>query len=526
MAKIKITASDLDSMRERCENDFWEFMRFVNPHYIYGDIHEEVCRWFGSEDCSDHQLLLMPRAHLKSHIVAGYCCWQLTRDPTTTIVYLSAGEDLAKAQMNSIKGMFTSDEYTLLWPNMVNPEEGKRSKWTSDCINVDHPLRKRMGIRDHSLIIKTVGANAIGLHCSHLIYDDVVVPRYAYSEIGRSEVKRAISQFASILNPAGQVKAVGTRYHPDDAYRYMKEATVPLYDDATGVFEGEREQWDVKEYVIEDRGDGTGNFLWPRGQHPETRRWEGFDPNVWASKRASYFSNGEHAQFYAQYYNDPNDPDSHRITRDSILYYDAKHLSTDDWSWFYKERKLNIFAGMDMAWTDGSRSDYTAIAVIGVDFEGYVYVLDLERFKVRGTEYSKYYNAVIDLHRKWGFKKLRVESNSAGKIIAEEIKRLVRQNGDSLIVDPKASTSHDLKKQERHAALLEARFQNQSMWLRKGGLFQILEEEVMLERPPHDDLADAVCGALEISYSPGRKNSFDNKVRKLSMHPRFGGRVF
>src|SRR5690606_38595621 len=115
-----------------------------------------------------------------------------------------------------------------------------------------HPARKAAGVRDCSVLIKTVGSTAIGLHCSHLVYDDVVVPKYAYSESGRLEVQRSVSQFASILNPNGIVKAVGTRYHPQDAYQSMIESTVALYNRETGQFEGEEKQWDVKEYVVED----------------------------------------------------------------------------------------------------------------------------------------------------------------------------------------------------------------------------------------------------------------------------------
>lgn len=525
MARSKSNMT-LQEIKELCEADFWEFMRWIHPHYIYGDIHEEVCRWFGNPDAWDHQLLLMPRAHLKSHIIAGWVAWQITRDPTSTIIYLSAGEDLAKAQMYAIKGIFTCDQYTLLWPEMISPEEGKRAKWAADAITVDHPARRAAGVRDCSILIKTVGSTAIGLHCSHLVFDDVVVPKYAYSETGRLEVQRSVSQFASILNPNGVVKAVGTRYHPQDAYFYMIESTVPIYNRETGQFEGEVKQWDVKEYVVEDAGDGTGNYLWPRQQHPESKKWEGFDPEVWAKKRATYFANNEQAQFYAQYYNDPNDPESHRIKREDIQYYDPRHIESDGWDIFYKDKKLNIYAAMDIAWTDTSRSDYTAIGVIGIDSDGYIYVLDLDRFKARGTQYLEYYNTVIAMHNKWHFKKLRVESNSAGSIIAEEIKRLIRQNGNSLSIEAKAATSHDLKKKERHAAILETRFQNHSIWLRRGGLFQVLEEEVLLERPPHDDLADAVCAAIEISTPPGRKNNVNTNIRKIATHPRFGGRVY
>jgi phage terminase large subunit-like protein len=527
--KSNNASNALQLVREKCEASLWEFAKWINPQYIYGDIHEECFNWFGSADATDHQLLLMPRAHLKSHIIATWCCWQITRDPTTSIVYLSAGEELATDQMYAIKNMLTSDRYKVLWPEMINEEEGRREKWSAMAFNVDHPARKEHGIRDHTMIVRTVKSNAIGLHCSHLVYDDVVVPKFAYTETGRLEVQRAISQFASILNPGGVIKGVGTRYHPEDAYARMYEAVVPQFNKDTGEFDGELPQWDIKEYVVEDSptSDGTGNYLWPRGQHPETKRWEGFDPSVWAMKRATYFANNEHSQFYAQYYNDPNDPDSHRISRDNIQYFSPKHLTCDDWGvWYYNDKKLAIFAAMDVAWTDGTKSDYTAISCIGVDIDGYIYVLELDRFKARGTEFFKYYEAIENMHLKYNFKKIRVESNGAGQIIADEIKNLIRRNGRSLTVESKAATSHDGKKKERHAAILETRFQNNSIFLRKGGLTSVFEEEVMLERPPHDDLADATAAAIEISRPPGNMMNRQKKNIKAKTHGRFGGRVW
>jgi hypothetical protein len=150
----------------------------------------------------------------------------------------------------------------------------------------------------------------------------------------------------------------------------------------------------------------------------------------------------------------------------------------------------------------------------------------LDRFKARGTEFFKYYEAIENMHLKYNFKKIRVESNGAGQIIADEIKNLIRRNGRSLTVESKAATSHDGKKKERHAAILETRFQNNSIFLRKGGLTSVFEEEVMLERPPHDDLADATAAAIEISRPPGNMMNRQKKNIKAKTHGRFGGRVW
>ena len=94
--------SKQEQLKKHLELDLWAFARYINPHYCYGEIHEEVFRWLSLPNAGDHQLLLMPRAHLKSHCIAVWCVWQITRDPTSTIVYLSAGEDLATIQVGAI----------------------------------------------------------------------------------------------------------------------------------------------------------------------------------------------------------------------------------------------------------------------------------------------------------------------------------------------------------------------------------------------------------------------------------------
>jgi hypothetical protein len=513
-------------LRELYENDLYEFAKYINPHYCYGEVHEKVFKWMSDQDCSDHQLMLLPRAHLKSHCIAVWAVWQITRDPTTTMVYLSAMEELATIQVSAIKAMFLSDRYQLLWPEMINKEEAKRDKWSAWAFNVDHPKRKAEGIRDYTIIVKTVKSNAIGLHCSHLVLDDVVTDKNAYTEIGRQEVAQAIAQFASIKNPGAYTKAVGTRYHPADLYNMFAEAMEPVFDEE-GQHIGEEPLWDILEYKTEDIGDGTGVFLWPRELSPVTSKWYGFDPKILARIRAQYFSMGQQAQFYAQYYNDPNDPGSETVDRKNFQYYNAKYLKDEGGGWHYNGRKLSIFAAMDVAWTDVTNSklrrDYTAIAVIGLDSDGMIYVLDLERFQT--DKFDVYYEKVLSLYRKWGFRKIYIETNAAGHFIEKELKNYIRQNGDSLVVEGRAATRHEGKKEEKHAMITYPRYEMKTVWHGKGGLFSILEEEITLKRPPHDDLLDALTTAISVSKPPSvKRESFTDATQNIVYHPRFGGR--
>ncbi len=518
-------------VRKHLENDLFAFAQYINPLYLYGDIHRKVFEWLSDPNAAPNQLVLLPRAHLKSHCIAVWVVWQITREPWSTFVYLSAGQDLAEAQIYAIQNMMLSDRYRLLWPEMVNEKERDRDKWRDDGFNVDHPLRKARGVRDNTLILKTVGARSTGLHCDFLVYDDLVVPDNAYTATGRRDVQRAAAQFSSIKNPGAITKAVGTRYHPDDLYNDMINGEMVTYDE-DGNETGVVALWDVFEGKLEDSPDqdGTGNYLWPRTMCPVTGEWYGFNRGVRAKVLAEYESHNEREQFFAQYYNDPNDPGSYRLSKEIFQYYDKKYLREENNRWYFKDTPLRIYAGMDVAgtgWNEkgGRTADYTAIAVVGVTPDNDIYVLDLDQFKT--SDYNEYFQRIIDLHLYWQFRDITIETNTIGKQVKKAIDNLLIENGVRLTVHGKNRSRSDGSKQERLAAFVEPRYKQGKMFHVRGGYTPELEEQLILPRPRHDDLADALCIAIEDARPPGKGSIASLQNRRSAnvvSHPRFGGR--
>ena len=80
----------------------------------------------------------------------------------------------------------------------------------------------------------------------------------------------------------------------------------------------------------------------------------------------------------------------------------------------------------------------------------------------------------------------------------------------------------DGNKEERIAAILEPTYDNLQVWHYKGGDCQTLEEELVMRRPPHDDIKDALANALEIS-TPPRKHRMESVDSNILYHSRFGG---
>jgi phage terminase large subunit-like protein len=509
--------SKQDQIKELAENSLSAFIRLVAPKNVMGGVHEELCQWWTRQSRKSHQLVLLPRDHGKSRYIAYRVAWEITRRPWIRILYISSTSNLAEKQLFFIKQILSSPIYRRYWPEMVNEEEGKREKWTNTEISVDHPRRAEEGVRDPTVFIGGLTTNLVGMHCDVAVLDDTVTADTAYTDEGRNKLRSQYSLLSSIEGGDAQEWVVGTRYHPKDLYADMLEMNQEVYD-KNGEEVNKIQVFEIFERQVEDRGDGTGEFLWPRQQRADGM-WFGFDQDILARKRAKYL---DKTQFRAQYYNDPNDPEDASIDRSQFQYYDKKHLIHDGGHWFYSGQRLNVFASVDFAYTTNARSDYTAIAVIGIDGNGNIYVLDIDRFKT--SRISEMYDHILDLHVKWDFRKLAAETTSGQKTIVQELKdSYIKPNGIYLSIIEVPHHKNQGTKQERMTSILEPKYDNNAVWHYRGGNCQVLEDELVMRHPPHDDCKDALATAIEVAVPPVGMHSNYSKGSNVIYHKRFGG---
>jgi phage terminase large subunit-like protein len=467
-------------------------------------------------DAKSHQLILLPRDHAKSTIIAYRAAWEVVKDPTIRILYISSTANLAEKQLGLIKQILTSRVVRRYWPNLISEEEGLREKWTASEIAVDDPRRKAEAIRDPTVFTGGLTTSLTGLHCDVAILDDVVVQENAYTEEGREKVKGQYSLLASIEGAGAREWVVGTRYHPLDLYSDLVAMEEEIYDDEGNVAASEA-VYEVFQRVVEQ----DGVFLWPKQQRTTDGKWFGFDNQILSKKRAQYL---DRTQFYAQYYNDPNRYEQAIITPDLFQYYDRNHVKYKDGNWHVMGKKVNVFAAMDFAFSVGKRSDFSAIVVIGLDSSGNIYVLDVARFKTELI--SELYMNLKAMWTRWKFRKIRMEMTVAQATIVREIKEnYLKPDGVPLSIDEYYPTKRDGDKSERMAAVLGPRYQNKAVWHYRGGSCQVLEDELVLLFPPHDDVMDAMTNAVTIATPPiERRNSLEGNVLEFrTRNTRFGG---
>jgi hypothetical protein len=500
------------------ESDLEEFIKLVHPKRLLGNIHRKVIRWWTRDEAKTHQLLLLPRDHMKSALIAYRVAWELTKDPTLRILFISSTSNLATKQLKFIKDILTCDQYTLYWPDMITKEEANREKWTEREISVDDPRRKDESIRDPSIFTAGLTSNIVGLHCDIAVLDDVVVQGNAYTEEGREKVRDQYSLLSSIESVNSREWIVGTRYHPKDLYADLMDRQIQKYT-KEGALHSEQPLFEKMEEQVESAGDGSGEFLWPRQQRTDGK-WFGFDREALEMKRGQYINK---IHFRAQYYNDPHDSDSSPIQRELFQYFDSNFLSRRDRNWYMKGERLNVVAAVDFAYSINKKSDFTSIVVLGVDGQNNYYILEIDRFKT--DKISEYFDHILKLFEKWGFRKIRAEVSVAQQVIVKDLKEnYIRPYGLSLAVEEFRPSRWQGAKEERMMSTLEPKYANRQIWHYQSGNCQYLEDELLSANPPHDDIKDALASAIDFAIAPidlfNRKKTQENG---FEYNVRFGG---
>lgn len=505
-----------------CERRFKAFVHGVAPWLVTGHIHDDVCDWWqeNMENGFTHQLALLPRGHLKSTLAYLWACWNIIKNPAIVIIYGSASGTLAEMQLTSIKTILTGDTVSYYWPGLIGPDEGKRRVWRLTEMTVDHPLRDELGVRDFTIRSVAIGTGVTGAHTDLLILDDVVAPesdRYSpWTVEGRAKLRSWYSFMSSVLNPECDVLVVGTRYHAKDLYDEMQLAMEDEFS-PEGEIIGNVPVYQCVVRVVEE----NGNFLWPRKRGPRGE-WYGFNKQVLSSKKANYF---DKAKFFSQYYQNPVDPESGTFVKE-VMFYNKENIIWRRNNWYLKslagqETLLNVFTAVDVASTENKDSDFTAIVTIGIDAHNNRYILDIDRFK--SERISVIVDRVFVCYDKWRFRRVRIETTQAQRFVYTSIRDDMKNRNVFFNIDDYTPGVALGKKPERIRAILEPLYINKQMFHYRGGNCEILEDELVLVHPPHDDISDALASVCEIAQRPSIMEMPSDRPSQFEFHSRFGG---
>ncbi|HEV7369627.1 phage terminase large subunit [Arenibaculum sp.] len=164
--------------------------------------HRRIVGWLGDRwDGGDRELLLMAfRGAGKSTLVGLFCAWLLCRNPDLRILVLAADLALAKKMVRVVRRLIERHP----WTRSLRPDE--RDQWAAEQFTV----RRRLELRDPSMLARGIGSNLTGSRADVVVCDDVEVPRTSGSAPKREDLRARLAEVDFVKVPDGLTLYVGT----------------------------------------------------------------------------------------------------------------------------------------------------------------------------------------------------------------------------------------------------------------------------------------------------------------------------
>jgi predicted phage terminase large subunit-like protein len=326
------------------------FTEYTYPRYRTAQHHRAIAEQLERIERGevDRLMLLVPPRHGKSELASKRLpAWFLGRQPHKQFISVSATAELAADFGREVRNIINSPEYRAIFNTTLAEDSQAKGKWHT----ADGGIYYSLGI----------GGSVLGRGGDCILIDDP----FGSMKEARSELERKnvwdfyTGTLYNRLMPGGAVVVINHRMHEDDLCGQL------LAQQAAG---GDR--WEVvKLPAINDAGEA----LWPEAYPIETlhRIRRNTQPRDWSGL----------------YLQEPAPEDGDYFKSEWLRSYDKTP----------PKDTLRIYGGSDYAVTaDGG--DYTVHAVVGLDPEGRMYLLDLWRKQAASDVWVE---AFCDLVKEW-----------------------------------------------------------------------------------------------------------------------------
>jgi len=431
-------------------------------------------------------LIELPRSSFKSTIfTVAACIWFIIRNPEIKIGLGSWKHDIAKGFLTEIKShLEENDLLKRLYPEIFYDDPRKESpKWTDEMIRVIR-LSK---YKEHTIETFGIEKQPTSRHYDIIILDDVVNETNVTSNDIIQKTKDKFRLLTSLLVvPKNPIFVIGTRYHFNDLYSELEE----------------NEDWLV--YKRPALIDGSPLF-------PERLGIEELEK---VKKIQGLYI------YSCQYLLTPMSPEDRTLNPSLLQTYKPDDLPED----------LHIYGGMDIAFSTTKRSDRTAIIVLGYDpVETNIYILDGKAFR---GEPADILDAIVEIGRKWHFKKFNIETiGMLGKILEKPIENKLKEarvvlNYELIRGYQRSYTGGNKNEKPRIPIVVTPHLETGRLFVPEklitkgadGKRINIIAElkQEMAEYPfgKHDDIIDALALAIMSipDFVPRKKKTQKNKI--------------
>lgn len=426
-----------------------KFSPLISDEYVINNIQGKL-----------RKLIMLPRGSFKSTI-ATICLpiWLAWHNPNLRILIDSETLSNAKLYLAAIKDEIDNNDMLKL---VATDSEGRYAlecdkkstgSWKEEQIIFKY--RTKLGMKEPSIFCAGVDNARTGMHPDVIMMDDLVSERNVKTDEQLEKTKEHYRMSLSLLEPGGLQLIIGTRYHMGDLYgELMKNDTFDR------LFRPARDKKTGKLYFPERLSD---EFL-----------------NAQRKEQGSYI-------FNSQYMLEPINDSSSVFHPDIINKYERLPNMTDYYIIF------------DPAISDGTRSDPTAIVVVGVDHRANAYIVEYKRiFDMPNVVLDELFNLIVKYRSK--LRKLGMETVSGYKLYMFLIKDEMKRR--NVYVRLQELKTMQVKKETRIESQLQPLFANKMLYIATD-MYELEEELMAFPFGEHDDLLDCIAYLTQLLKPTG-----------------------
>jgi predicted phage terminase large subunit-like protein len=376
-------------LREKAQNDFMSFVRFIWGDFVDGAHHKRIANIFESVACGDRKRVIINLAprHTKSEF-ASYLlpAWLLGKYPKKKIMQISNTSELAEGFGRKVRNLVGSEEYREIFPDVELRQDSKAAgRW-----NTNH---------GGEYYATGVGGALAGRGADYAIIDDPHTESEALAAQSNPAIYDKVYEWYTSgprqrLQPGGSIIVVMTRWSKRDLTGQIINSAAK--NNSTDI-------WDVIEFpaILP-----SGKSLWP-----EYWSLEALD-----AVKAEI----PNAKWQAQYQQNPTSEEGALIKR--------------EWwrEWEKEEPPKNIdfiLMSWDTAFEKHNKADYSALTVWGVfEYDGddgekrpNIIVLDAVKKRVEFPELKQW---AIEAYREWNPDGVIIEKRASGAPLIYELRRM------------------------------------------------------------------------------------------------------
>ena len=466
-------------LREKCTKNLFAFNKFIlqadkgdDKFVNLGEVHKLMCN-FVTDERTKKKLLLIPRNHLKTKLISvGYSLYRIYNDPKVRILVYSATWQMAVDIISQIQSQMIKNERLL---SLFGNFQSDSKEWSASRLRLSVNEK-----REPTVTAAGIDNNLVGGHYDLIIFDDVQNRDNIATGEQIIKVRQRYNDSLDLLEPGGQIIVIGTRWHDADLYGW-------ILDPSSGV----KESYDT---------------MVMRAYNGNIENGEGFDP-LWPGKFSlkefqKRLASQGWSHFSAQYLNDPVPEATAIFKRSQFTYYEPEDL---------RGKLLTRFMTIDPAISQERTADYTAMVVVGVDEQNYLWIMDILREKLLPHEII---NRIFEMKEKWNLSDIAIETVTYQKTLAYTLREQMRIRKKYFHITE--LNPQNRSKDERIKGL-QPLYENGKIIHNKYLTNNYFLEDELTRYPfaKHDDVVDALSYMLDIIYPARQKITSPGKKRYL-----------